>query len=62
MVGGYYGGFRRAFADNEEKAEVKTEEKVVYSFKTQAEAEKIVGKLKAGKKYILREKRQLKDM
>lgn len=59
VVGGYYGGFR-AFADNEEKAEVKTEEKVVYSFKTQAEAEKIVGKLKAGKKYILREKKAAK--
>lgn len=30
-------------------------EKVVYKFTSQAEAEKIVGKLKAGKKYILRE-------
>lgn len=57
MAGGY-GGFR-AFADNEE---VKQNEngKVVYSFKTQAEAEKIVGKLKEGKKYILREKKAAK--
>ena len=30
-------------------------EKVVYKFTSQAEAEKIVAKLKAGKKYILRE-------
>ena len=61
VCGGLYGGFR-AFADNEEKKKETTEEtlkdekgKVVYKFKSQAEAEKIIGKLKAGKKYRIRE-------
>lgn len=53
VSGVLYGGFK-AFADKEQKEEQKNE-KVVYKFKSKAEAEKIVGKLKAGKKYRIRE-------
>lgn len=42
---------------NTNYAEEKAKEKVVHSFTTKDKPEEIIGKLKAGKKYIIREKR-----
>lgn len=45
--------------ETEDKNKEKSKEKVIYSFTTKSTAEEINGKLKAGKKYILREKKAI---
>lgn len=50
-VGGFVGAKGYINAENERK------EKVVHTFTTKDKAEEIIGKLKAGKKYIIREKK-----
>lgn len=45
--------------ETEDKNKEKLKEKVIYSFTTKSTAEEINGKLKAGKKYILREKKAI---